>query len=307
MSRVAVTGATGSIGQVLVATLRDRGDTVIVLSRDPTRARDRLGADVEAFAWPHPDRDPPPADALDGADAVVNLLGESIAQRWSDDVKQRIRRSRELGTRNLVAGIRALAAERRPKVLVSQSATGYYGPHGDEELDESAPPGGDFLAEVVKAWEAEALAAHDDGLRVALTRTGVVLTEQGGALAQMLPPFKAGVGGPVAGGHQYVSWVHVDDVVGAIVFCLSNDAAAGAVNVTAPTPVDNRQLSKALGHVLHRPAVLPVPGLALKLLYGEMAQIVLTGQRVLPRQLQRLGYEFRQPDLEPALRDVLGG
>ena len=190
-------------------------------------------------------------------------------------------------------------------MLVSQSATGYYGPRGDEPLDESAPAGSDFLAEVVVAWEYEARQA-DAKMRVALTRTGVVLSPSGGALAKMLPFFKLGVGGPVAGGHQYVPWIHLDDVVGALLYAVDNAAASGPINVTAPNPATNAQLSTVLGRVLHRPAVLPVPGFALKLLYGEMAEVVTTGVRARPAQLQQLGYPFAHPELEEALRDVLG-
>lgn len=305
MSRIAVTGATGLIGSAVVSALAQRGDTVVVLSRNPELATERLGADVEAFGWSDPAHGSPPSDALSGADAVVHLLGEPISQRWSEQVKRRIRESRLLATRNLVAEIEGLPLAKRPGVLVSQSATGYYGPRGEEELDETAAPGHGFLASVVKEWEAEARVAERASLRVAVTRTGVVLTARGGALPKMLPPFKAGVGGPVAGGRQYLPWVHLDDVVGAILFAVDNDSARGPLNVTAPAPVTNKVFSKALGHVLRRPAVLPVPGLAVKLLFGEMAEIVLTGQRAVPRRLQELDYKFRQPDLEPALADAL--
>jgi uncharacterized protein len=307
MSRVLVTGATGGIGAVVVRALTARGDHVVALSRNPDRAAGTLGDGVEVVAWPDPTAGRPAADALAGTDAVVNLLGEPISQRWSDAAKARIHDSRVLGTRNLVAGIAALGAEQRPSVLVSGSAVGYYGPHGDEEIDESVPAGADWLAGLVTEWEGEALAAEALGLRVALSRTGVVLTAHGGALEKMLPPFKAGVGGPVAGGRQYIPWVHVDDVAGAILWAIENPAASGALNVTAPVPVTNRDFSKALGRVLHRPVIFPVPGLALKALYGEMAVIVLTGQRAVPRRLRELSYDFRQPELEPALRDVLGG
>ncbi len=307
MSRVVVTGATGLIGRALVTELQARGDQVVALSRDEQRARSQLGGAVEAFAWPDPLTGPPPESALAGADGVIHLLGEPISQRWSDDVKRKIRESRVLGTRNLVAGLLEVPEPQRPRVLVSQSAVGYYGPRGDEELTESASPGTGFLAEVVEAWEAEALAAEDLGLRVVLTRTGVVLDAGGGALAKMLPPFKAGIGGPVGSGRQYLPWIHVDDVVGALLFCLDHDTANGPVNLSAPTPVTNRDFSKALGRALHRPAVMPVPAIALKLLYGEMAEIVLEGQRAVPRRLQELAYPFRHPDLDAALRDALNG
>jgi hypothetical protein len=305
MAQIVVTGATGTIGGAVCRALLARGDQPVALSRNPTAASDSLPEAVQWHAWPDPLATPPPAEALTGADAVIHLLGEPVSQRWSDEVKQRIRDSRVLATRNVVAALRQLSDGQRPGVLVSQSATGYYGPRGSEQLDEHASAGNDFLAGVVSAWEHEALAAASV-CRVAVTRTGVVLSPNGGALAKMLPFFRAGIGGPVAGGHQYVPWVHIDDLVAALLFCVDNGAAAGPLNVTAPRPVDNAELSRALGHALHRPAVLPVPGLALKLLYGEMSEIVTTGQRAVPRQLEQLGFVFGQPEIEPALRDVLG-
>ena len=298
--RVAVTGATGVIGGTLVAELRSRGDEPVALSRDAARAKDALG--VDAYDWKAPKSEPPPLDALRGTDGVVNLLGETIAQRWSDDTKREIRDSRVLTTRNLVAGLAELPEGERPRVLVSQSASGWYGARGDERLDEAEPAGDDFLARLTVDWEAEADRAEELGVRVVLPRTGVVLSESGGALEKMLPFFKLGVGGPVAGGDQYVPWVHLDDVIGALLFALDNDALRGPVNVTAPEPVTNKELSRTLGKVLHRPAFAPVPALAVKTLYGEMASIVTTGQRAVPARLQELGYEFRRPDLEQALR-----
>ncbi len=303
--RVVVTGATGLIGQALVRGLIDRGDEVVALSRDADRARQALGDRVEAHAWPRPNDEPPPEDALAGADAVVHLLGAPVAQRWTAESKEAIRSSRVEGTRSLVNGLLAITPERRPGTLVSQSASGYYGPRGDEPLGEDAPAGTDFLAGVVVGWEQEALRAASD-LRVAVTRTGVVLSPEGGALAKMLPFFRLGIGGPVAGGRQYVPWIHLDDVVGAMLLCLDDAAAAGPINLTAPNPVTNAELSRTLGRVLKRPAVLPVPAIALKVLYGDMAQIVTTGQRPVPARLEQLGYGFRHPELEPALRDVLG-
>ena len=302
--RVVVTGATGLIGRALAGALLERGDEVVALSRDASRVRQALGDRVEPHAWPRPTDEPPPQTALDGAGGVVHLLGEPVAQRWSTESKERIRRSRVESTRSLVQGLLALAPERRPGVLVSQSATGFYGPRDDQPVDEEAPAGDDFLAGVVVAWEHEALAAASE-VRVALTRTGVVLSPNGGALAKMLPFFRLGIGGPVAGGRQYVPWIHLDDVVGAMSFCLDNPAATGPINLTAPTPVTNTELSRTLGRVLKRPAMLPVPSIALKTLYGEMAQIVITGQRAVPTRLEHLGYGFRHPELEPALRDVL--
>jgi len=301
--RVAVTGATGMIGSALVRALVERGDEVTALSRNAERAGETLK--VPAETWADPEAERPPLDALRGRDAVVHLLGEVIAQRWSDETKREIRDSRVLSTRNLVAALGELAAEERPRVLVSGSGAGWYGHRGNERLDESAAePGDDFLAQLSRDWEAEARAAEELGVRVVLSRTGVVLSESGGALEKMLPFFKAGVGGPVAGGRQYVPWIHRDDVVGATMFALDNEAVRGPMNVTAPEPVTNKELSRTLGRVLRRPAFAPVPALAVKALYGDMAQIVTTGQRAVPGRLTELGYEFRQPELEPALRDA---
>jgi uncharacterized protein (TIGR01777 family) len=304
--KVTVTGATGTLGREVVAELKARGDQVTVLSRDAGRARETLGPEVTALEWADPKSQAPPAEAFAGQDAVVHLLGEPIAQRWSDDTKREIRDSRVLTTRNIVAVLRDLDPAERPGVLVSQSAVGWYGARGDEKVDESEPVAGDFLAQVCKDWEAEAQAAEELGVRVVRTRTGVVLSEDGGALEKMLPPFKLGVGGPVAGGKQYVPWVHTDDVVGSLLHCLDQGSVAGPVNVTAPEPVTNAELSKALGRVLHRPAFAPVPGLAVKLLYGEMAIIVTTGSRAVPAALEQSGYAFRQADLEGALRAATG-
>ena len=302
--RVVITGATGLIGTAVVRALRARGDTVVALSRDPGRARETLGPDVEAQAWPAPKQEPPPAAALEHADAVIHLLGEPIAQRWTEEAKQEIRDSRVLATRSLVAGLAALPSDRRPSRFVSQSATGYYGPRTGEPVDETASSGEDFLGVVAADWEREASAIGSD-IRVVLARTGVVLAAEGGALSKMLPPFRLGVGGPVAGGRQYVPWIHRDDVVGALLLCLDDERAVGPINLTAPNPVTNAELSRALGRVLNRPAVLPVPGLALRLLYGQMADTVLTGQRAVPKRLLELGYRFQFGDVEAALRDAL--
>jgi uncharacterized protein len=297
--RVTVTGATGTIGRAVVGELAARGDEVTALSRNPAGA----DLDVETLGWPDPKRERPPAGAFHGRDAVVHLLGEPLAQRWSGEAKREIRDSRVQSTRNLVAALATLPAGERPRTLVSQSASGWYGPRGSERLDEGEPGGSDWLAGVVRDWETEARKAP--AMRVVLTRTGVVLSEGSGALEKMLPFFKLGLGGPVAGGRQYVPWVHLDDVVGAIVFCLDTEAASGPVNVTAPEPATNRELSRTLGRVLRRPAFAPVPGLAVKVLYGEMASIVITGQRAVPVRLQEAGYRFRHTELEEALRTVV--
>jgi uncharacterized protein len=301
VKKITLTGATGRIGSLLVKRLLDRGDELTVLTRNPAKARETLGAQVQAVGW-DPGAGPAPADALAGRDAVVHLAGEDIAQRWSDDTLRRIKASREQGTRNLVEGLRA--ADPRPAALVSSSAVGYYG-NRPEPVDEDAPPGEDVLADICVVWEREAQKAEDLGLRVVRVRTGVVLDKSGGALSKMLPFFKAGVGGPVAGGKQYLPWIHVDDVVGIYVAALDGEAWSGPVNASAPEPVRNAAFAKALGRALHRPAFAPVPGLAVRALYGEMAEVVTEGQRAIPRRAQEHRYAFAHPDLDEALRSAL--
>ena len=298
--KITITGATGLIGSRLVRALKARGDEVTVLSRNPAKAREALG--VDAVEW-DPRAGPAPAAALAGRDAVVHLAGENVAQRWTDDAKRAIRASREVGTRNLVAGLRD--AEPRPAALIASSAVGYYGKHGDERVGEDTPPGDDFLAEVCVVWERAAAAARDLGVRVVHIRTGVVLDAGGGALAKMLPFFKLGVGGPVAGGDQYLPWIHADDVAGLYLAAIDGHDWDGPVNGAAPEPVTNAAFSKALGRALHRPAFAPVPGFAVALLYGEMAEMVTEGQRAVPNRAQALGYSYAHPDLDEALRDAL--
>jgi uncharacterized protein len=280
--RVAVTGASGLIGTRLSSALRARGDEVVGISL-------RSG--------------PPSPDALAGCDAVVHLAGEEVAQRWTDKARERIRSSRVDGTRGLVEAI--AGAEPRPRVLVSASAVGYYGHRGDERLDEDATPGDDFLAQVCVGWEREANAAAEAGVRVVTVRTGVVLDKSGGALAKMLPPFRLGVGGPVAGGRQYLPWIHIDDLVGIYLAAVDNENWSGPVNAAAPEPVTNAEFSKALGRALHRPAIAPVPALAIRLLYGDMAEIVTEGQRAIPARALQLGYTYAHPDLDEALADAV--
>lgn len=299
--KVTVTGGTGRLGSLIVAELARRGDEVTVLTRNAGKARERLPATVTPVAW-DPAAGPAPAEALAGRDAVVHLAGEDLAQRWNDEAMRRIRDSREQGTRRLVDGLRA--ADPRPRVLVSASAVGFYGDRQDP-VDEDAPPGTDVLADLCVAWEREAQRAEDLGLRVVRVRTGVVLDRHGGALEKMLPPFRLGVGGPVAGGRQYVPWIHVDDVVGIYLRALDDERWSGPVNATAPEPTTNAELSKALGRALHRPAVMPVPAFAIKALYGDMAKVVIEGQHAMPRRTRELGYEYRHPELDEALRAAL--
>ena len=294
--RITISGGTGRIGGDLVAKLRARGDEVTLLSRSAERG---VRWDLTA--------EPAPAEALSGRDAVINLAGEDVAQRWSDDVKQRIRGSRVVGTRNLVAGLRALPDAERPRVLVSGSASGYYGPRPSDDLvTEDDAPGSDFLARVCVDWEAEARSAEELGVRVARIRTGVVLDRKGGALAKMLPFFRAGIGGPVAGGRQAMPWISLDDEVGLLIAALDGDDWSGPFNACAPAPVTNGEFSKALGRALHRPAIAPVPAFAIRLLYGEMASIVTSGVRMLPAAATAHGFTFRHPSLDEALRDAVG-
>jgi hypothetical protein len=283
--RVAVTGATGTIGREVVRQLRERGDDVVAVSRKP----ESVGGD--AMSW----------DALDlsGFAGVIHLAGSPIDQRWTDEGKRRIRESRVDGTRRVVDALRA--AEPRPRVLVSQSAEGYY-PRGDQPVREDSPPGSGFLSEVVQAWEAEALKAEELGVRVVVTRTGVVLSRNGGALPKMLTPFKLGVGGPVAGGRQPFPWVHVSDAAGALIFALDTEAARGPLNVVAPERHTNKTFTQTLGKVIRRPTVFPVPALAINLLYGEMGSTVLKGSTPDPARIEALGYRFREPRLDAALR-----
>ncbi|MBV9122228.1 MAG: TIGR01777 family oxidoreductase [Planctomycetes bacterium] len=305
--RVLVTGATGLIGNHLLPRLRERGDAVVVLTRRPAAARERLGTDCTIVEG-DPTREGTWMDALADCDGVINLAGESVfGKRWNEEVKNLLRESRVQATANVVKALarNPRTAEGQPRVLVNASAIGYYGPRGDEELIESSPPGNDFLAGVTTAWENAARPAEQHGLRTALVRIGIVLDPRGGALAQMVPPFKFGLGGPVASGKQWMSWIHYHDVVGILLLALDNAAAVGPINGTAPQPVTNRDFARALGRTLHRPSFLPVPAFALKLRFGEVAEVLTTGQRVLPARAQSLGYRFQFPDLDGALRDLL--
>jgi uncharacterized protein (TIGR01777 family) len=298
-----VTGATGLIGSALCDSLLSRGDEVVGLSRDPGKAR-LAKPGISWHAW-EPTLERPSADAFEGVDGVVNLVGERIDQRWTGEAKRKIMESRRTGTHNLVQAIAGL--ERRPAVLVSQSAVGYYGDRGDAILDESDGPGGEsFDSEVVQEWERAAHEIDATGVRLAIVRSGQILDPGGGMLAGLLPPFKLGIGGPLAGGSQYVSWIHAADEVGILLWALDNEAVSGVVNATAPQPVSNRDFSKALGRALGRPAVVPVPGFVLDLKFGgELGTVLRGGQRVVPRRTQELGYEFEHPDLDEALADLL--
>lgn len=295
---VLVSGASGLIGSALVARLTEGGDQVTRLVRSRRQVGDR------AFHW-----DPAGGEiderALEGADAVVHLSGETVAGRWTEGKKRRIRESRVKSTDLLSEAI--ARAEPRPHVLVCASAVGYYGDRGDEKLSEQSGPGSGFLADVVRDWEAATQSASDAGARVVNVRSGIVLSPDGGALATMLTPFRLGAGGVFGSGRQRMSWIALDDEIGAIQHALTNAGVSGPVNATAPNPVTNHDFTKTLGRVLGRPTVLRTPAPVLRLLLGEFAREgLLAGQRAIPAQLQASGFEFEHPELEGALRHLLG-
>jgi len=300
--RALVTGASGMIGSTVADALIARGDEVVGLTRNPDAARS-ANPGVRWHRW-DPALERPPAEALEGVDGVLNLLGESIDQRLTDSAKKRIVESRETATRNLVAAI--AAADQRPAVMVSQSAVGYYGDRDDEIVDESSEPGEGFAAELPIAWEAAAREVEKTGVRLVVVRTAPVLDRRGGLLKRLMLPFKLGLGGPIAGGDQYLPWIHIDDEVGILLWALDDEKVSGVVNASAPEQVTNREFTKALGRALHRPAVVPLPKFALSAVVGsELAGTIAGGQRVAPRRTTELGYEFRYPRLEPAMRAAL--
>lgn len=297
---VFMTGGTGFVGSFLSKNLALKGHDITILTRKerhsvPAHSRIR-------FVTGDPKEEGPWMAAVPQHDWIINLAGASINARWTEEVKKTIYNSRILSTRNLV---NALAAGDRVKLFCSTSAPGYYGARGDEELTEESPPGEDFLAQVARDWEAEALKARDLGIRTVITRFGIVLGKGGGFLEQLVPLFKSFVGGPVGSGQQWLSWIHQQDQVRAFLFLLEHPELAGPVNFTAPNPVRNRDFAKALGKALDRPAFLPVPGFMLRLVYGEFADVALTGQKVLPQKLLAAGFEYHFPTLDQALQDLL--
>jgi len=296
--KIAISGASGFIGTRLLETLAAAGHQLHVFSR-------RTGAPPPSAAnlsvW-DPIAGEPASQDLRDQDAVIHLAGENVGQRWTAEARRRILESRVNGTRNLVAALARLS--RRPATLICASATGYYGPRGDEILDESAAPGTGFLAEVCAAWEREAQAAGSLGMRVVRMRIGLVLDPRGGALQRMLPPFRMGVGGRLGDGRQWMSWIHLDDLAALFRFALEQPLE-GPVNGVAPEPVTNAEFTRALAGALRRPAFFPLPAIALRALFGEMAAMLLTGQRVVPRAAYAAGFTFRFPRLDAALADLL--
>ncbi len=301
MTRVLITGATGFVGNQLLRQL----DRPVVLSRDPQRAQVSLSQfGAEAYAW-DPQSESPPAEAFDGVGTVIHLAGDPVASgRWTAEKKKRIRESRVAGTRHLVQGLAAL--REKPRVLISASAVGYYGDRGDLELDESAEPGDDFLAEVCRAWEAEALPAREMGIRVVTPRIGIVLGLGGGALAKMLTPFRLGLGGRLGSGRQWMPWIHVQDLVDLLLYAAEHSELSGPINATAPHPVTNLEFTKTLGKVMRRPTVFPVPEFMLKLAMGDFGKVLMDSQRAIPRAAGDAGFQFQFPELEQALRQILG-
>lgn len=304
--RVLVTGGTGFIGRPLCRELVKAGHAVTAVTRDPAGAKARLDPAIHLVGW-QGFRGPTGelATALAESEVVINLAGEPIAaRRWTPQVKSELRASREGTTSALVTA--CAKQSQRPVLLVSASAIGFYGPRADEVLTEESPSGSGFLASLCREWEGAARAAERLGVRVALLRIGVVLGRDGGALGKMLPAFRLGLGGPLGDGRQWMSWIHLEDLVRLVIF-LMEQAPTGPVNATAPEPVTNSRFARTLGRVLHRPAWLPAPGFAVKLLLGEMAEeLLLTGQRVTPAHAQTLGFHFRHPDLTEALQSLVG-
>lgn len=295
-----VTGATGFVGPRLLRLL----DQPTVLTRNPERAAASIGHLAGRFVHWDPMEGPPPPEAFEGIDVVFHLAGESVAEgRWTPQQKNKIRDSRVIGTRHLVAGM--TRTEAGPQALISASAVGYYGDRGDEELTESAPPADDFLADVCIAWEKEAAAAADRGIRVVTARTGIVLGAGGGALGKMLTPFRLGAGGPLGSGKQWMPWVHVADLARLYVHAAETSTVAGPMNAVAPNPVRNSEFTKTLAKQLRRPAFLPAPYFGLRLAFGEFAQVLFASQRVLPKVALESGFVFQYPLLAEALRDIL--
>ncbi len=302
MKKVLVTGGTGFIGSRVCDTLHNKDCVVNVVSRNPERAKHKLESVEEIYAW-DPEKEKLPTEATSDVQAVIHLAGETIAGRWTSDKKRRIRDSRVISTRNLVNSFSD--SDPKPNVLICASAIGLYGDSGEDSFSEDTPPGTDFLAEVCQEWETEAYKASELGIRIVTVRIGLVLGLGGGLLQQVLTPFKIGVGGKLGSGQQWMSWIHIDDVVGIIFHALENDNIQGALNATAPKPVRNIEFTKALGSVLHRPAILPAPYFGLKLMMGEFADFVLLSQNVLPDRTVASGYEFKFPTIDAALSNLL--
>ena len=302
--KILVTGATGFVGQVVVRQLLAAGDEVVVLTRHVPAAALVLGSQCHFYQWSGASV-APPAEAFEGVEAVINLLGEGIAdKRWDERQKKRIYNSRIDGTRQIVNSIKA-RGENAPRALVSTSAVGIYGPHGDEELNESSATGTDFLSRVCQDWEAEARALEGSATRLVILRVGVVLGRGGGALKKMLPIFKLGGGGPVGSGQQWMSWIHVEDLARMYIRAAKDGSLKGVYNATAPYPSSNANFAKVLGNVLKRPAIARAPAFMMKAVFGEMSTVMLDGQKVMPRRFKdEVHFDYRYPTLEMTLKET---
>ena len=295
--RILISGSHGLVGEALIKALETEGHEIYRLVRHAPNSESEI-------EW-SPDRYSIAISRIEGFDAVYHLAGESIASgRWTDEKKKKIRESRTRGTKLLSDALANLAQP--PKTLISASAIGYYGDRGDELLTETSPPGKDFLADVCVEWEQATDHAKEKGVRVVNTRFGIILDKEGGALAKMLPPFRMGIGGRIGDGKQWMSWIALDDVIGALQFALTNDGLSGPVNFVAPNPVTNAEFTKGLGRALSRPTFFPIPAFGVRLAFGEMADaLLLSSQRVAPERLKANGYQFQHSTLESALRHVL--
>jgi uncharacterized protein (TIGR01777 family) len=301
--KVLVTGATGFVGKRVVGQLLDQGHEVVVLTRNIAKGALELGKKCKYFLWSDT-KTLPPEEAFEGVEGVINLMGEGIAdRRWSEEQKKKIYDSRVIATTQIIERMRGLT--QKPKIFVSSSAVGIYGNRGNEEITEDSTTVDDFLGKVCKDWEACANKAKEIGLRVVIIRTGVVLGKGGGALKKMLPIFKLGGGGPVGSGKQYMSWIHVDDIAAMFVFALKDSSIEGVYNGTSPYPATSKEFAKQLGKILHRPAFAPAPGFALKLVFGEMSQVLLDGQKVMPVKFRESKFRYRYPTLEMALTESI--
>ena len=299
--KILLTGGTGFVGKQLTSRFIQERNEVTIL----TRSLKESGPPPKGISYLQgdPTQRGPWQAAIPGHDIIINLAGASIFSKWSEEYKKLIRDSRIFTTRNIIEGIPSELEKRIS--LFSTSAVGYYGFHGDEELDEESPPGNDFLARLAVEWETEALKAQGKGVRVVITRLGIVFGENGGALGQMIPLFKRFLGGPIGSGQQWFSWIHIKDLAEAFAFLIKHPEIRGPVNVCSPSPVKNKDLAKALGRVLHRPSFIPAPGFMVRMVLGEFGSVILKGQRVLPRQLLKNGFTFFYPDIDKALLSIL--
>lgn len=300
--KILITGGTGFVGTQLTSRLTQDGHELTILSRSAKRSGE-VPRGI-SYLQGDPTQKGPWQEAIKTHDGVINLAGASIFAKWTEEHKKAIRESPVSTTRNIVEGIPS--HPQKPFSLFSTSAVGYYGFCGDEELTEDSPPGNDFLAQIAKEWEGEALKAEEKGARVVITRFGIVMGEKGGALSQMIPLFKKYIGGPIGSGKQWFSWVHIKDLSEAFAFLMKHPEISGAVNICAPNPVRNKELAKALGKVLHRPSFIPAPGFMVKLFLGEFGSVIFKGQRVIPRRLLENGFVFQYPEIGKALQSIMG-